>query len=149
MNIDLALTADAATIDGSGKLNVLGVFDHITVKRFPARHARLALVLRFLGTARDAGDHSLSIQLTSPGGEEMVTLNGEMKLRPGRGSLQTGVRVPHVINLDGLVFKESGIHSFDISVDGRHNATLPLTITVDGRQKGPVPVPVPRRSAMA
>jgi len=57
--------------------------------------------------------------------------------------------VDSVINLDGLVFKESGIHSFDIAVDGRHKATLPLTVTKDGRQQGPIPMPVPRRSAMA
>lgn len=128
MNIDLALTADAATIDGAGKLNLLGVFDQISVPRFPARHGRLALVLRFLGGAGDAGAHNLSIRLTSPGGKELVSLNGELNVRPGRGSLQTGIRVPHVINLDGIVFKEPGVHTFDITVDGRADATLPLTI---------------------
>ena len=124
MEIDLALTADAATIDGSGKLNLL---------QFPARHGRLALVLRFLGGADDAGTHNLSIRLTSPGGEELVSLNGELNVRPGRGSLQTGIRVPHVINLDGIVFKEQGIHTFDVVVDGRHKATLPLTIAKRSR----------------
>ena len=29
MEIDLALLADAATIDAAGKLNILGVFDRI------------------------------------------------------------------------------------------------------------------------
>lgn len=133
MEIDLALTADAATIDGSGKLNLLGIFDQISVQQFPARHGRLALVLRFLGGAGDAGAHNLSIRLTSPGGEELVSLNGELNVRPGRGSLQTGIRVPHVINLDGIVFKEQGIHTFDVVVDGRHKATLPLTIAKRSR----------------
>ncbi len=128
MEIDLALTADAATIDGSGKLNLLGVFDQIAVQKFPARHGRLALVLRFLGGAADAGTHNLTIKLTSPAGTELVSLSGELNVRPGRGSLQTGIRVPHVINLDGIVFQEIGIHTFDITVDGRHQATLPLTI---------------------
>ncbi len=128
MDIDLALTADAATIDGAGKLNLLGVFDQISVQRFPARHGRLALVLRFLGGAADAGTHNLSIKLTSPAGAELVSLSGELNVRPGRGSLQTGIRVPHVINLDGIVFQESGIHTFDVMVDGRHRTTLPLTI---------------------
>lgn len=128
MDIDLALTADAATIDGSGKLNLLGVFDQIAVQQFPARHGRLALVLRFLGGAADGGTHNLSIKLTSPTGTELVSLNGELNVSPGRGSLQTGIRVPHVINLDGIVFQELGIHTFDITVNGRHQATLPLTI---------------------
>ena len=47
MNLDLALTADAATVDSSGKLNVLGIFDHISASEFPARHDRMCLVLRF------------------------------------------------------------------------------------------------------
>ena len=31
MEIDLALLADAATVDVSGKLNILGIFDRIAV----------------------------------------------------------------------------------------------------------------------
>ena len=128
MDIDLVLTADAATIDGSGKLNLLGVFDRITVARFPARHGRLSLVLRFLGGAGDAGTHQLTIKLSTPSGKEIVSLTGELNVAPGRSSLQTGIRVPHVINLDGIVFQETGVHTFEIMVDGRHQATLPLTI---------------------
>ncbi len=127
MDIDLALTADAATIDGSGKLNLLGIFDQISVQRFPARHGRLALVLRFLGGTGDIGSHRVGIKLTSPGGDEIVSLSGEMDVR-GSGNIQTGIRVPHVINLDGLVFKETGMHIFDVTVDDHHRATLPLTI---------------------
>ena len=129
MEIDLALTADAATIDGAGRLNMLGVFDQITARKLPARHGRLALVLRFVGGAADAGTHQISIKLTSPTGQELVSLNGEMNIKPGRGSVQTGIRVPHVINLDGIVFKETGIHTFDIALGGRHCATLPLSIS--------------------
>ncbi len=128
MDVDLVLIADAATIDGSGKLNLLGVFDQISVARFPARHGRLSLVLRFLGGANDAGTHKLTIKLASPSGKEIVSLSGELKVAPSPTSLQTGIRVPHVINLDGIVFQESGIHTFHILVNGRHQATLPLTI---------------------
>ena len=35
MEVDLALLADAATIDGSGKLNILGIFDRLTTSAFP------------------------------------------------------------------------------------------------------------------
>ncbi len=132
MDVDLVLTADAATIDGSGKLNLLGVFDRISVARFPARHGRLSLVLRFLGGAADAGTHQITIKLSAPSGREMVSLGGELNVSPGRSSLQTGVRVPHVINLDGIVFQEAGIHTFHIMVNGSHQATLPLSIVERG-----------------
>ena len=47
MRVDLALLADAATVDSAGKLNILGIFDSITSTRFPAKHGLISLVLRF------------------------------------------------------------------------------------------------------
>ena len=128
MDIDLALTADAATIDATGKLYLLGVFDQISVARFPARHGRLSLVLRFTGGVGDAGTHQLAIKLAAPSGKELVDIRGELNVSAGHGSIQTGIRIPHVINLDGLVFQEPGVHTFEIFVNDRHQATLPLTI---------------------
>ena len=61
MEIDLALLADAATVDGSGKLNILGVFDRLTAAHFPAQHGRISLVLRFQATVQDAGRHQIQI----------------------------------------------------------------------------------------
>ena len=76
----------------------------------------------------DAGTHQLTIKLATPAGKELVSLRGELNVSAGRGSLQTGIRVPHVINIDGLVFGEAGVHTFTILVNDRHQATLPLTI---------------------
>ncbi len=128
MEIDLALAADAATIDSSGKLNLLGVFDQVGVASLPARHDRVSLVLRLLGGANEAGAHQISIALSAPSGKEMLSLNGNISVAPGRRSLETGIRIPHVINLDGIVFEEPGIHTFEIAIDGRHQATLPLSV---------------------
>ena len=128
MDVDLALTADAATIDGSGKLNILGVFDRITVSRFPAKHGRVSLVLRFIGGANDAGIHELSIRLLDPEGHEMLSLSGELQVAPGPGSLTGGLRIPHVLNLDGIVFQAPGRYTFEVIVDGNHQASLSLVV---------------------
>ena len=132
MEVDLALTADAATIDSSGKLNLLGIFDRITVSQFPAQHGRISLVIRFIGGAADAGLHQLTIRLLGPTGEEIVALDGELQVAPGRRSLSSGLRIPHVLNLDGLVFHEPGSYTFEIIVDGKHQASLPMA--VDGQR---------------
>ena len=39
-----------------------------------------------------------------------------------------GIRVPHVLHLDGLVFPVPGLYAFDVRVDGEHHASLPLTV---------------------
>src|SRR5438132_1558210 len=77
MDIDLALLADAATIDGSGKLNILGVFDRISASAFPAQHGRMAMVLRFSAGLPEAGPHAVGIRLSGPDGQELLRLDGE------------------------------------------------------------------------
>ncbi len=127
MEIDLALLADAATIDASGKLNILGIFDRIGVTQFPAQHGRVALVLRFTAGTSEIGSHEVHIRMSDPGGAEVLSLNGEIQL-VGGAAAQNGIRVPHILNLDGLVFTGPGMYSFDVKVDGEHHVSLPLSV---------------------
>lgn len=129
MEIDLALLADAATIDGSGKLNILGVFDRLSATSFPVRHPRLVLILRFAAGVQEVGKHEVQITLRDPDGEEVMRLDGEMQLGPGPASVTEGVRVPHLLHMDGLVFKRGGRYGFDVRVDGEHHVTVPLLVT--------------------
>jgi hypothetical protein len=137
MEIDLALLADAATIDGSGKLNILGVFDRLGTAAFPTRHPRMSLVLRFAAGVHELGSHEVTIGLRAPDGSEVVRIDGEMNLSGGPRGVSDGILVPHVLNLDGVVFPVPGRYSFDVIVDGEHHVAIPLT--VDG----------PAKSAMA
>lgn len=135
MDIDLALLADAATIDASGKLNILGIFDSLGGTRFPLKHGRLALVVRFSAGLEDAGNHEVRMKLRGPEGDEIVSLNGNIQLGPGPAARGGRIRVPHVLNMDGLVFKKPGQYVFDISLGGEHKVSLPLTV----RQVGNAP----------
>ena len=139
MEIDLALLADAATVDASGKLNILGVFDRISASGFPARHPHVSLVLRFGASMTEAGEHKVDISLRDPDGGEVVRLNGEIKV--GAGSVASGgmVRVPQVVNMDRLVFEKPGRYSFDVSVDGEHQVSVPLFLHEAGpKPRGPL-----------
>ncbi|HET9947987.1 MAG TPA: hypothetical protein VFQ22_03570, partial [Longimicrobiales bacterium] len=128
MEVDLALLADAATIDGSGKLNILGVFDRLAASSFPTRHPRMSLVLRFAAGVHEMGRHQVGISLRSPGGKEVVRIDGEMSLLPNRAAAGGAVLVPHVLNMDGIVFPVAGRYTFDVRVDGKHQASIPLTV---------------------
>lgn len=127
MDVDLALLADAATIDGSGKLNILGVFDRIVAPDFPVRHDRVALVLRFSGTVQDLGRHSVEIRLRGPGGD-VLRLDGSLEIAPRAGAFGQAMKIPHILNMDGIVFQAPGEYAFDVSVDGRHEVSVPLTV---------------------
>ncbi len=132
MEVDLALLADAATIDGSGKLNILGVFDRLASASFPTRHPRLALVLRFSTGVNEMGAHEVVITLRAADGRELVRLNGEMNLAGGPRAVGEGVSVPHILNMDGLVFPSAGRYSFDVAVDGEHHVSIPLRVESQG-----------------
>ena len=128
MEVDLALIADAATIDSSGKLSILGIFDRIGTSSFPAQHPHMVLVLRFIAAVNEAGKHQITIALKDPAGREVVGVDGEMQLGLGPAGGGSGIRVPHVLHLDGLVFPVPGLYTFDVRVDGEHHASLPLTV---------------------
>jgi len=128
MDVDLALLADAATIDGSGKLNILGIFDRLSTQAFPTRHPRMSLVLRFAAGIQEVGRHQVAISLKGPDGKEVLRIDGEMNLAPGPSSSGGAVLVPHVLNMDGLVFPAPGRYAFDVKVDGVHQVSIPLTV---------------------
>jgi len=128
MEIDLALLADAATVDSSGKLNVLGVFDRISASQFPAQHGRMCLVLRFAASVTEAGPHDVLITLKGPAGKEVFKVDGEMNLAPGPGAAGEGIRVPQVLHLDGVVFERPGPYSFDVGIDGDHHVSMALNV---------------------
>ena len=83
MEIDLAVLADAATVDMSGKLNILGIFDRISVGELPAHHPHLSLVLRLSASMSEAGSHKMEIVLRDPEGARMMGMNGEFQVGPG------------------------------------------------------------------
>ena len=129
MEIDLALLADAATIDGSGKLNILGIFDHLSAGAFPARHPRMVLILRFAAGVREIGKHTVGIDLKDGDGHELMRIDGEMHLGPGPATYAGAMSVPHILNLDGIVLPRAGRYAFDVRVDGAHQVTVPLSVT--------------------
>ena len=52
----------------------------------------------------------------------------ERALRATTGAVGGAVLVPHVLNMDGLVFPVYGRYAFDVRVDGEHQVSIPLTV---------------------
>ena len=137
MEIDLAFLADAATIDVAGKLNILGIFDRISVTEFPAPHPHISLVLRFSASMGEAGNHQVEIILRDPDGKEMMRLNGDLQVGPGPAMSGGEVRVPQVLNIERLVFPKAGRYFFDVSVDEVHQVSVPLVVHGIGGGRAP------------
>ena len=127
MKLDLALIADAATVDGSGKLNILGVFDHIAVMDFPARHERMCLVMRFRARRSESGEHQIDVVILDPSGEEIARMTGSIDLGGAVG--RESVHIPQVLHLDGFVFSQPGTYGIRIEIGGEPEETLELEVS--------------------
>lgn len=136
MDIDLAVLADAATVDRSGKLNILGVMDRIQAREFPIRHGRLALVLRFSADPGEVRTHRITIRLRDPEDSEVLKVNGKVELSGTRDRETDHLKVPQVLNLDGIQFPGPGEYRFEVSVDQALKATLPLRLQLLPQTKG-------------
>jgi len=137
MEIDMALLADAATVDASGKLNILGIFDRISVVELPAHHPHLSLVLRVSASMDEAGVHKMEIILQDPGGSRVMGMNGDLHVGPGPVLSGGQVKIPQVLNIDRLVFPTAGRYAFDVSLDGEHHASIPLFVHQIRRGQSP------------
>lgn len=145
MNLDIALLADAATVDAAGKLNVLGAFHRLRGPEFPLRHGRIVLVLRFAPEEGDEGRLGVSIRMEDPEGQKILGLDGQVEGRSGEDPDR--IRIPQVLNLDGVVFPTPGTYRFVVEVEGRDVGILPLRVEEGGRPRpqgrAPTPIVVP------
>jgi hypothetical protein len=127
VNIVLALVCDHALVDQAGKVSVIGIFERIWVERFPALHPRLHLVLRLKGRRTEIGDHPVGIALHDPEGREVLRGDGMVQIgEPPAGV--TEVEASAVLAFD-VPLERPGIYGFDITVDGEHQARVPITVT--------------------
>src|SRR5258708_37827769 len=76
MHLDFAVVADYALVDQTGKMSVLGIFQHIWVPQFPAMHPRLHLVLRLKGRRTEVGEHQVQIKLLDEDDGELLGGSG-------------------------------------------------------------------------
>lgn len=138
MHVALALVCDYALIDQHGKLSVLGIFERIWVPRFPAVHPRLHLVLRLKGRRTEIGDHPILIQLVDDDGAEVLRGEGKVEIgEPPAGVLE--VEAGAVLVFD-VPLERAGTYTFEIAVDGRHEASVPIIVSQMAEPGAPMPL---------
>jgi hypothetical protein len=127
VHVDFAVVADYALVDQSGKISVLGIFQHIWVQQFPAMHPRLHLVLRLKGKRTEVGEHGVQIRLADEEGAEILGGNGTVTFaEPPAGVVD--IEAGAILVFD-VPFPHPGVYKFDITVDGEQKAEVPITVT--------------------
>lgn len=129
MELLTAVLCDSAA-DYQGKLCVLGAFDTIWARQFPATHSQCSVAMRFLFRPEDVGEHKLEILFVDPDGHNLMP----------RGPIMVNMKIDEipdqvyfmsrnlVINLQGLPIKEPAQYSFDVKMDETIIARIPLQV---------------------
>ena len=127
MHLDFAVVADYALVDQSGKLSVLGIFQHIWVQQFPAMHPRLHLVLRLKGKRTEVGEHAVQIRLLDEQGSESLGGSGNVTFAEPPAGV-TEIEAGAILVFD-VPFARAGVYRFEITIDGQQKAAVPVTVS--------------------
>jgi len=124
MEIEIFTLSDFAQ-DNNSKLTVVGTFDSIHTKQFPAVHAACSLACRLRFGAKETGSHDFKIRLINVDGKEMIQpITGNFNVgAPSNGQYST---LNLVLNFAQLQFEKPGRYSFELYIDEEWKSGLPL-----------------------
>lgn len=129
MQVKLAVVADYANVTAEGKLNILGIFDRISVTRIPAVHPQMHLVLRLEAHPAERGrTHRIEIRLHDPDGNTVFEVRGEVVPEGMPGQTMT---TNQILTLNNLQLAREGGYNFVVFIDNDLKTEVPLDVEVN------------------
>lgn len=127
MEVKLAVLADYSNISREGKLNLLGIFDIIRARSFPAVHPNMQLVVTFEAPSSEAGTNkNVQVRLMDADGKRILEVGTHLKLpQPAPGEV---IKSNHILNLNNVAFENPGDYAFCILINGEEKRSVPLKL---------------------
>lgn len=126
MEIEIFTLADFAQ-DNHQKLTIVGTFDSINYKQFPATHPSCSIACRLRFASKESGSHDFRLRLIDNNGKETIKpIYGNISIGPPPNGQFAAVNV--VINFAQLQFEKPGRYSFELYIDGEWKSGLPLIL---------------------
>jgi len=124
MDIQIAVLCDAAT-EYSGKLNILGAFDTVVTAQLP----QCSIAIRMTFDKGEEGRHTVKLNLIDEDGRSIIPMI-EFPLNIAVPEEAVFTSLNFIVNIQKLKFERSGLHSLEISVDGRREGNIPLHVRI-------------------
>ena len=124
MEIEIFTLSDFAQ-DNNSKLTIVGTFDSIQSKQFPATHPACSVACRLRFAAKETGEHEFKLRLIDVTSKEIIQpIQGNINIStPPNGQFVT---INIVVNFNQLKFEIPGRYSFELYIDGDWKSGLPL-----------------------
>jgi hypothetical protein len=118
MKSQVLLTADYASVDqATGKLNILGAFNRIFAKQFPAVHPRMALVAKLVASdfAETTEPRPIEVTLTDADGTELFQVTGMVQLPIDKKGFRQDANI--IVEINAIEFPRPGTYEFIVKCE--------------------------------
>lgn len=132
MTLLVAALCDAAT-DYGGKLNILGTFDTIFAAKLPVIHPYCAVALRMSFNKTEEGRHDVRVDVVNDDGAPIGPPMQVPLLVEVPDEIEAVSRNV-IVNIQNWQFNAAGNFALNVSVDGRHEISIPLRVVVAQNQ---------------
>jgi hypothetical protein len=127
LRVRFALLADYSNVTREGKINILGLFDFINARDFPAMHAEMQFVIRFEADISERGQQKeVEVRLINDRADTLMSLDGRITIADFQATQMPFIN--QVLILRNLVFPAAGDYQFDIYIDGQRAHGTPLRV---------------------
>lgn len=129
METKVFLIADYASIDQSGKLNLLGVFDAINAPSFPSIHSLLFVIVRLGAELGEFGiSRNFRITLYDDDMNEKASAQGDFTVPVPQGGKRAEINL--IVGVRDLLFEKPGHYEWRLLVNDDLKGTTPLDVNL-------------------
>ncbi|MDH3324840.1 MAG: hypothetical protein OEL89_04335 [Candidatus Peregrinibacteria bacterium] len=111
---DFACLCDNSHTDAGGKLNIIGIFENIFAKKFPAVHPQMVLSATFFIDSQEKEfDFTFKVQIIEKGKSEPIQkIEGTSDVR--REDVKNNQKFNFILNFQNVEFKNPGDYYLEI-----------------------------------
>jgi hypothetical protein len=143
MKVEIFNVCDFATVDMSGKLTMVGVFDRIHAVSAPMAYGTFSLAIRLRFENIEEGQKRIKLSFVDSDGQQIVpSLEANILVQtPPQESSST---IHFVTTVMQLIFPKFGEYAVHLAIDGRQEGSTPVFVRqVIPNQPG---LPIPPQS---
>ena len=127
MKLEILNVCDFATVDVSGKLTMVGVFDCLHTASTPMAYGTFCLAVRMRFENTEEGQKKIKLSFVDSDGQQIVpSLEANILVQTPRQ--ESSSTIHFVTTVMQLIFPNFGEYAVNLAVDGRQEGSTPVFV---------------------